>query len=67
MYIFKLNETIILLIAVCDFGVIYFGMSLLPQNVPSIQTATILCGGLSSLLFLFARVSIAANLNNLFN
>ncbi|XP_065359183.1 lysosomal-trafficking regulator [Calliphora vicina] len=37
------------------YGVIHYG-ELVQNSLPSLQTATILCGGLSNLLYLFARV-----------
>lgn len=36
---------------------IRFGMEPSPKYIPSIQTALFLSGGLSSMLYLFARVS----------
>lgn len=38
------------------YGVIHYG-ELVQNSLQSLQTATILCGGLSNLLYLFARVS----------
>ncbi|XP_055371795.1 lysosomal-trafficking regulator [Condylostylus longicornis] len=40
----------------CNLGAIYFGAQFSVHRIKSIQTATLLSGGLATLLFLFARV-----------
>ncbi len=42
-------------------GMVTFGMGANCLSIPSFQRATILCGGMSTLLFLFAKVYVKKN------
>ena len=58
-----INITFIILFIGHPYGVIHYG-ELVQNSIQSLQTATILCGGLSNLLYLFARVSICIMYTN---